>query len=162
MITIGIDSAMHKVGACVIEDNVLINTKLLKVPNKYKGKECVFKMAHEIFYYIHETTKNICQPIEVVIEDHEYRYGNEKMKVSSFADMYSVGVCVASSLSAWAIPVVFYKPREWKGTVPKAIKTARIMEEEIKLGSSYDLLQDGQDDIIDAIGLARFHIDKIR
>ena len=162
MITIAIDSAMHASGIAVFRDKTLIATELLKVPNKYKSKECSLRMATLMVDFIRLELNKYCEPVQVVIEDHEYRYGNDKMNVKSFADMYSVGVCTASQISS-SVPVTFYKPKEWKGTVPKKIKTQRIMEVERETyNSDTDLFQDGQDDIVDAIGIGRFHIDKIR
>lgn len=165
MITIAIDSAMHSVGMALFKDGVLRETELVKVPTKYKGKECVFKMARALSGQVKTwipLREYKQRPVQLVIEDHEFRYGNEKMKVNTFANMYAVGVCVASAFPF--VPAAFYVPKEWKGTVPKAIKTQRIMQVERDLNENLDesLFQNEQDDIVDAIGLGRFHIDKIR
>lgn len=163
MITIAIDSAMHSVGMALFKDGELRETALITIPKKIRAKECVIKMTTSIKdqiwnWLINDDFKQ--EPVELVIEDHEFRYKNEKMKVNTFANMYAVGVCVAYIFKQ--LPTAFYVPKVWKGTVPKEIMTERIMKRERDIGCRENLLWNGQDDVVDAIGIGRFHIDKIR
>lgn len=161
MITIAIDSAMHSVGMALFKDGVLSETALTKVPTKYKRKDAVLKMARHITAQITAwiTSKEYMHdPVQLVIEDHEYRHENERLNINTFANMYAVGVCVAALWDQF--PTAFYTPKTWKGTVPKQVMTERIMRDERKIGCKEELLWDGQDDVIDAIGIGRYHINE--
>lgn len=156
-ITISIDAAMHSTGIAIFSEEKLIQTDIVTIVKDVTGRSCAIAMILRVVIYLDEFSRVHGHPeIKLVIEGQEYRKGRERMNINTFADLYSVGIGIAA---ASHFLTTFYTPREWKGTVKKEVMTKRILNKEIKdyLTPDY-LLRDGQDDIIDAIGLGRFYL----
>lgn len=83
----------------------------------------------------------------------------EKMSVQAFSHLASVPLGLMGYANSIGIKTYMYTPQEWKGTVKKPIMTRRIYDRERKLGTNPNLFSLKDHDILDAIGLGRYHFE---
>lgn len=151
---ISIDPSMHSTGIAYFMDDKLVKTSLIKVKNKTTEYEACKEMTLRIVEDI-----SIC-PDVLVIEEQANRGKTEKMSMRSYTFLASLTYMIAYSLHAKQ--TFFYQPVQWKHTIEKKPHHNRIYNTEMVLGSYVNLLRERQSDIMDAIGLGRYHLGKVK
>ena len=143
------DASLHATGWCfmrkAIPINKILSTGLIKVHKKIKGMDAVIEMSQKIF----QCTKEFPMDCDVVSEIQKYRMGTERANINSLMNLHAIGVCC---LHGSRNPYWYY-PSEWKGSVIKKIHNLRT-------SVRFYLPVDEDNNILDAVGLAHFHLDK--
>lgn len=145
---------MHSSGIAIFEDKELQYTGAAKVASRHKEYDALERMTHSIIDTIVE------RPDVLVIEEQVYRKGKERMSIKSFKFFASLTYMLAFSIQAKK--TFMYSPVQWKGTIPKEKHHKRIYKQELKLKTPLHCYADMQPDIMDAIGIGRYYLAKIK
>jgi len=158
MITFAVDPSTRSTGIAIFDEDVLIEVHCMRIPYS-KGKDAIAYMTSKVASMF-KVNVAYYPKVELVMEDQVWRNAQEKMKPMSFATLY--GLVCSIYTECYFInkekKIHLYLPRTWKGTVPKKKMCERIKKNE----PNKELLKDANDDIIDAVGIGRFHLRKTK
>lgn len=152
---LALDGSMHKSGIAVFDGHKLSDTELVQVPNKVITEEAVVQMIGKLIERV-----RFYEPDIVVAEIQKPQHKGERMSTQALIHLAAVPLGVLGYASSIQKETYWFQPMSWKGNVPKAVIQKRIMENELKLKTRLYLYADGQSDIIDAIGIGRFWLER--
>jgi len=146
MNVLAFDPSMHATGWAFFENSEYCSSGVLKVPRRKTGMMACFAMWEE-WEELGSSEEPFLRfmPIDaVVVEVQEHRRRNDRSDPNNL--MMLNGICFAFLFGVVADHRIALTPKQWKGTVPKAIFCSRIAKE---IGRT-DITDDNE---LDAIGL---------
>ena len=157
------DGSIHSTGVSYLrheqggEVNVLA-TKTIKVDEKIKGEKACIQMLYQVFNML----KDFQMKIDVIVCEIQKPHGEaEVMSMQGFSHLNSIPIAILGYAAFCGKETYYYSPVEWKGTVKKPVMTQRLYEKEIELGTDRKLFSLKEHDILDSIGLGRFHFEQM-
>lgn len=149
---ISIDPGVRNLGWCHAHDGTIVAAGCSKLAPRGRLEDNARLHAH------HVPTGEVC--VLESMEVHRDRPGTPQ----DLIDVQTVGCLVAASV---ARTVHLYRPREWKGNVPKSIHHPRLVlaltgtEREIVHSAAHAAGKNNAKEVWDAVGLALFHLGRI-
>lgn len=136
---VGVDPDLHNTGIAVIDnDGKCILACSCKVSRQFKGRSACIEMAEEIrkaaanidaiVGAFCETGKDAKASV-LCVEGQELYRGNDAATKNPRSIMFLASVAGAALGAIPAHTKMFPSPQEWKGSIPKEIKQARILLE---------------------------------
>lgn len=136
---VGVDPDLHNTGIAVIDnDGKCILACSCKVSRQFKGRSACIEMAEEIrkaavnvdaiVGAFCETGKDAKASV-LCVEGQELYRGNDAATKNPRSIMFLASVAGAALGAIPAHAKMFPSPQEWKGSIPKEIKQARILLE---------------------------------
>lgn len=170
-ILISLDCAMHKTGLASFGIRLmhpfvvdLTSTETVKVSNKTTGENACIEMISKILSKIRGITFNsdVRAGEVIIVCEIQKPHKDDRMSKQAFAHMLSVPLGVLGASSYHGYQTAMYTPVQWKGTVPKKLMLQKIYANEVVNATDPKLFSMKEPDILDAIGLGRFHIEKMK
>lgn len=157
--TVCVDPGLRGCGVAIFENAHLIHAAYVKSPEqKERGPVAWRAMAGAVFEYVEEWLPAGTLVIEV---PQVYRGAQQKGDPDDLLQL----VGVEGWLGGLLMParVVGYRPREWKGQIPKDVHNRRVE----KALETYELAQFAgcpaylKHNVLDAVGLGLFHLGRL-
>jgi Holliday junction resolvasome RuvABC endonuclease subunit len=176
MIFIGIDPDLHNLSWAAIDTTrTVVAVQVISISRTYKGWAAVVKMiqAIEKTSPLAFTIPNYSGPSRTVLESQQIYFGKSKASPESILMLaHLTGAIHAKVLSQNKISALV-KPRQWKGSVPKAIHQERILKQVgwrskrtqgycYPTNAPFDLKVSQWKHAVDAIGLALYGLSNFK
>lgn len=159
---LAIDPSLRSSGVASFVSDQTFHAYNFVSPKKFKGLDALFWqmeiLQRYIASFVSATVLGEKVDFRIVVEEQVDRGDNERMTEESFRYF--------SALPYAIIPpnlydkVVFVKPVQWKKQIPKEIHHKRIYDKEVKKGTHDMFIKDMQPDVMDAIGLGRWYLER--
>lgn len=170
-LVVGLDCAMHKTGLALLKKQGYARgklvygvetTKTIEVSSKMKGEEAVIEMGFRILDKLSEFNINNLESgrLHFAVEiqkPHEC----DRMSVQAFAHLAAVPLALITTMNYCRQKCFMYAPVQWKKTTKKKLCTQRLYAREVLELTNPKLFSMKTPDILDAIGIARHHIDRL-
>ncbi len=157
-----IDPGLRHCGVALFNVNgELIRAKLIKnTEKKLRGPEAHRQMAQAVARYVErwEGTQLILE-YPRVYPNHSNKRAEDPNDLLELAGVDAAIACILRTLYDEPLAAKHYFPSEWKGQVPKAIMTQRILG---RLTDEEKFEMESQDhNTIDAIGLGLYFLNRL-
>lgn len=147
------DPSLHATGVAIFKGKTLSDVYTVRVPSKIIGLNAVDAMW-EAWKELHAEALCNVKFDAIVVEVQEYRVHSERSSVPNLLNLSSI--CAVFYCGVPANRRLKYYPREWKGTMPKAVHHNRLEKH------FPEIWEDFTEDEKDAAGLGLFALKKLR
>ena len=157
------DGSIHSTGVSYLKhewdkEADVIATKTIKVDPKITGEKACIQMLYQVFNML----KDFQMRIDVIGCEIQKPHGEaEVMSMQGFSHLNSIPIAILGYAAFCGKETYYYSPQTWKGTVDKKVMTKRLYEKEIELGTDRKLFSLKEHDVLDAIGLGRYHFEQM-
>lgn len=162
---ISIDPGLHACGLAIFHEKTkqLVHAELVKNVTSKDLAELIFHMGWRVQNALEDTGLEGLGHIYVIELPQVYRGSLQKGDPN---DLVALGAVVGSILALCETdrPRVLYKPREWKGQVPKDIMVKRIiskLSDDEKARAVLPRAKSLSHNVWDAVGIGLFYLKRL-
>lgn len=161
------DGSMHSTGFALFKcedgkEPEVKMTKTITVSKKLKAEDAVIQMIEELLAVVTTFCEYESFDLDGVICEIQKPHGTkEVMSMQAFAHLAAVPLAVLGYAKHKSLEYYMYTPVEWKGTTKKEVMTKRLYANEVVALTDPKLFSLKQHDILDAIGLGRYHFEQM-